>query len=212
MKKLTFLSIIILNLILSVCLTFNYYDSQTDSLALVSEIHYTLDSIASKNQDKRIQEIGINARKSLNVIIQSHDKYTYWLLGVVICSSFLIIFFSLINQKGRARNQSADLNANDQVVQWGNVSYDSYSCLFCINNKKVKVRPLCTELLLYLINASHHYADRKDICFYLWKTDAIDTNDRLRRLICDLRKLLENNNANIVIEAVINGYQLNLKE
>ena len=81
MKKLTFLSIIILNLILSVCLTFNYYDAQTDSLALVSEIHNTLDSIASKNQDKRIQEVGINARKALSIIIQSHNKYTYWLLG-----------------------------------------------------------------------------------------------------------------------------------
>lgn len=78
--------------------------------------------------------------------------------------------------------------------------------------RKVKIRPLCRELLLYLINASHHYADRKEICFYLWKTDVIDTNDRLRRLICDLRKLLENNKANIVIEAVINGYQLHLKE
>lgn len=214
MKKLTFLSIIILNLILSVCLTFNYYDAQADSLALVSEIHNTLDSIASKNQDKRIQEVGINARKALSIIIQSHNKYTYWLLGIVICSSFLIFFFSLTNRKGKEyiRKQSADLEANDQVFHWGNVSYDPYSCLFYINNKKVKIRPLCRELLLYLINASHHYADRKEICFYLWKTDVIDTNDRLRRLICDLRKLLENNKANIVIEAVINGYQLHLKE
>lgn len=214
MKKLTFLSIIILNFILSVCLIFSYYDSQTDSLALVSEIHCTLDSIASKNQDKRINDIGINARRAIDVIIQSYNKYTYWLLGIVICSSFLILFFFLANQKEKeyARKQSVDLNANDQVVQWGNVTYNSDFCLFCINNKKVKVRPLCAELLLYLISASNHYADKKEICFYLWKTDVIDTNDRLRRLICDLRKLLKNNNANIVIEAVTNGYQLNLKE
>lgn len=202
-----------LSLILVVCLTLNYCDSQTDSLVLVTEIHNTLDSIAAINQDKIIGEVGSNAEKAFDAIIQSYNERTYLLFGIWGFSSLiLIIFFNKSPKKKNVPQHFTDLDNEEQVVHLGNVCYDSSSCMFCINNKIVKVRPLCAELLLYLINSSHHYANKKEICIHLWKTDEIDTSDRLRRLICDLRKLLEINNANIMIEAVINGYQLNVKE
>lgn len=213
MNKYTTLSIMALSLILVVCLTLNYCDSQTDSLALVNEIHYTLDSIAANKQDKIILEVGANAEKAIGSIIQSHNERIYLILGIWGFSSLILIFFFNIPPKKRhVPQQFTDLDNKEQVLHLGNVCYDSCSCRFCINNRIVKVRPLCAELLLYLINASRHYANKKEICIHLWKTDEIDTSDRLRRLICDLRKLLEKNNANIMIEAAINGYQLNVKE
>lgn len=213
MNKYTTLSIMALSIILVVCLTLNYCDSHTDSLSLVTEIHYALDSIAAINQDKIIGEVGSNAEKAFGAIIQSYNERTYLLFGIWGFSSLiLIIFFNKSPKKKNVPQHFTDLDNEEQVVHLGNVCYDSSSCMFCINNKIVKVRPLCAELLLYLINSSHHYANKKEICIHLWKTDEIDTSDRLRRLICDLRKLLEINNANIMIEAVINGYQLNVKE
>lgn len=214
MKKFILLSIIV-NFLLVGCLTLNYFDCQADSLRLIDETHSILDTISQRNRDKTIDEAGINAKKALTVIIQSHNKRTYWILATIIITSFFpffLVFLTDIRKKKSIRKQSTELDGDEQVVYFGNVSYNPYSCLFYINNKKVKVRPLCTELLLYLINASHHYANKKEICFHLWKTDDIDTSDRLRRLICDLRKLLENNKANILIEAVANGYQLKMKE
>lgn len=213
MNKYTTLSIIALYFILVVCLTLNYSDTQTDSFALVNEIHYTLDSIAAINQDKIIGEVGLNAEKALSAIIQSHNECTYLIFGILGLSSLILLhFFNRYPKKKHVPQHFLDLDNEAQVVHLGNVSYDASSCMFCINNKIVKVRPLCAELLLYLINASHHYANKKELCIHLWKTDEIDTSDRLRRLICDLRKLLEMNNANIIIESVINGYQLNVKE
>lgn len=128
---------------------------------------------------------------------------------LIVCSTLslsFILFLRLKAKKARLLTPNV-LGSNDvQLLALGNLRYEPH--LFYVNDKEIRIRPQIASLLLFLLRKPNFYATKNEIIIYLWETDNIGADTRLRRAISDLRVLLKERSVNIGISTEEDGFRL----
>jgi len=147
---------------------------------------------------------------------------------IVICVSILLI--SLNKHRVGKTNLPADSQRYEvdefidktvntshlmtDIYQLGdNLYFNPHISILKSDSREIKLRPQLSELLLLLLTAPDYFMKKKGIAEKLWESDnEIGIENRLQRLISDLRKSLQHVDPDIRIEYEAKGYRLYLKE
>lgn len=130
-------------------------------------------------------------------------------IGMIVISEFILIIFLFIGvfyflMKKIPKRPSNICLANLQYV------YDRN--LFLVDGHQISVRPQSASLLLLFLQAPSYCVTKEEIISHLWRKEDKGVEDRVRRVISDLRTLFREELVEISIEPFEDTYRLVCKK
>lgn len=130
-------------------------------------------------------------------------------IGMIVISEFILIIFLFIGifyflMKKIPKRPSKIYLANLQYV------YDQN--LFLVDGHQISVRPQSASLLLLFLQAPSYCVTKEEIISRLWRKEDKGVEDRVRRVISDLRTLFREELVEISIEPFEDTYRLVCKK
>lgn len=176
------------------------------------------DSIVFMAKNKKIPSI--YAGISNEIEMEPFIRYSWFSvirnasIGTIVIGEFLLIFllgigsFYFLKKKQR-HIFSANPHKHLSGVALANLRYVHDSHQFYVDDRKMKVRPQFASLLLLFFQAPSYFVTKEDIILCLWTLEDVGVEDKVRRIISDLRKFFEKESVKISIEVVSkDGYRL----
>lgn len=129
-------------------------------------------------------------------------------IGEFILLILLFVCFIYYLRKQMEQSVSSVEGISQSIINLSNLRYVYASHEFYVNDRKIQIRPQSASLLLLFLKAPSYSVTKDDIISCLWRPGDIGAEDRVRRVISDLRSLFRDESVKISIESSENHYRL----
>lgn len=172
------------------------------------------DSILFMAKNKKMPSL--HAGISNEIEIEPFIRYSWFSvvrnasIGIIVIGEFILIlflgggvFYFLTKKK-----QPYIFSVAPKKLALANLRYVNDVHQFYVDNRKVRVRPQFASLLLLFFQAPSYFVTKQEIILCFWTLEDVGVDDKVRRVISDLRKFFEKESVEILIEASKDGYRL----
>lgn len=175
------------------------------------------DSILFKSKYKKFRSV--YAGISNEVEFESFIKYSWFTvirnasIGLIAASEFILLILLLggciyFLRRKIKHEMLAIEDMPSSTIRVSNLLYAYDTHEFYVDDRKIQIRAQSASLLLLFLKSPSYSLTKEEIISCLWRPEDAGVQDRVRRAISDLRKLLREESVKITIELSENGYRL----
>lgn len=201
-----------------ISITYSGLTQDSDSIILKDKTPFQSYYAGSYN------EIQIYAYLSVNFLSAIYNgNWGSIYMKILIFLFFLFIFFLIrfkpevnVISKGPINFnllETGIIKHDDNIFQLGNLFFDTVNMYLSSKNEVLKLRPQLAKLLKEFLLSPNYYLKSEYLCQQIWgNTIELGMDNRLQKLVSDLRKFLQIYTPQIRIEFELDGYRLFIEE